>query len=74
MGYENGFEWEGYVFKQDNWFQLDNLKCIEMFKLEAEIEKLNAAKTEALNKQEFEMYASLRDRFQMLQGELDSLK
>lgn len=74
LGYENGFEWEGYVYKQDNWLQLDNAKCVEMFQLEAEIVKTKIAKSEAINRQEFEMSSVLRDKEKMLGEKLQILK
>lgn len=62
LGYENDFGWEGYVFKQDNWLQLDDLECIEMFQIEAEIERTKTGKSFAINRQEFERSAPLRDK------------
>ncbi|MCZ2130777.1 MAG: hypothetical protein LC109_10990 [Bacteroidia bacterium] len=74
LGYENGFEWEGYIFKQDKWLQLDDSKCLEMFQIEKEIAKTKIAKNEAVLRQEFEMSSALRDKEKMLGNKLEELQ
>jgi hypothetical protein len=70
FGYENNYEWEGFVFKKEGWKELDNNICLATSQKHTELQRITKAKNEAISKNEFEMAATLRDKERVLLEEL----